>query len=303
MEKPTIQIKRRILFFLLMCTLASLVLIVRVAYIQIFEGEKLQELAYEQQTRDRLISPKRGSILDRNGVGIAVTESVTAVSVIHAQVKDPEGVAKYLSEKLELDYEEVLKKINKRVALERIKTKVDKELANEIRKANLPGIVVDEDVKRIYPYSNLASQVIGFVGKDNQGIIGLESKYDEYLKGKAGKILTTTDSKGLEVGSTQERVEPVDGGNLKTTLDVVVQQYAEQTLAKTVEAKQAKSGMIIVLNPQNGDIYAMAVKPDFDLNEPFKINKEELAANWDSFSSEDQNKLLNQMWRNTAINE
>lgn len=174
MDKPTIGVKKRLLFFLFMIVLAAVVLISRVAYVQIVKAKELQEMAYEQQTRDRLISPDRGGILDRNGVGIAVTKSVTAVSVIHAQIKDEEGVAKYLSEKLELDYNVVLEKVKKRVALTRIKTKVDKELAAEIRQANLPGVVVDEDVKRIYPYSTLAAQVIGFVGHDY--IIGQTSK-------------------------------------------------------------------------------------------------------------------------------
>lgn len=303
MEKPTIIIKKKLLFFLFMAQIGIIVLLFRVFYIQVFQADKLQGLAYEQQTRDRLITPKRGSILDRNQVGIAVTETVNAVSVIHAQIKDEEGTAKYLSEKLELDYETVLKKVQQRVALVRIKTKVDKDIAMEIRKANLPGVVVDEDVKRIYPYSNLAAQIIGFVGKDNQGIIGLEAKYDQYLQGKAGKILTQTDSRGLEVGEGQERIEPTPGGNLVTTIDVVVQQYAEQTLAKAVEAKQAKRGLIIVLNPQNGEIYAMANYPDFDLNEPFTINNEELAQIWDSMTPEEQNTELNKMWRNFAIND
>lgn len=303
MGKPTIIIKKKLLFFLFMAQIGVIILLFRVFYIQVFQADKLQGLAYEQQTRDRLITPKRGSILDRNQVGIAVTETVNAVSVIHAQIKDEEGTSKYLSEKLELNYDTVLKKVQQRVALVRIKTKVDKDIAMEIRKANLPGVVVDEDVKRVYPYSNLAAQIVGFVGKDNQGIIGLEAKYDKYLEGKAGKILTQTDSRGLEVGEGQERIEPTPGGNLVTTIDVVVQQYAEQTLAKAVEAKQAKRGLIIVLNPQNGEIYAMANYPDFDLNEPFTINNEELAQVWDSMTPEEQNTELNKMWRNFAIND
>lgn len=303
LEKPSIKMKKRILFFLCCCLFMGAVLITRVIFIQLTQGEELQKMAYEQQTRDRLISAKRGSILDRNGEGIAVTESVTAVSVIHAQIKDEEGTARYLSEKLNLNYDDVLEKVRKKVALVRIKTKVDKELAQEIRDARIPGVVVDEDVKRIYPYSNLASQVIGFVGKDNQGIIGLESKYDEYLAGSPGKILTLTDSKGLEVGQGQERVEPNDGGNLVTTIDVVIQEYARQTLEKAVEAKGAKRGIIIVMNPQNGEIYAMVNNPDFDLNNPFQINDEELASIWNTYTAEEQNNFLNKMWRNTAIND
>ncbi|NLK37229.1 MAG: PASTA domain-containing protein [Epulopiscium sp.] len=303
MNKPTIGVKKKLLFFLFMAELGFLILASRVTYIQVFQSQKLQEMAYEQQTRDRLITPKRGSILDRNHVGLAMTETVNAISVIPAQVKDGEATAKYLAEKLELNYDTVLEKVKQRVALVRIKTKVDKEIAMEIRKADIPGVVVDEDVKRVYPYSELASQVIGFVGKDNQGIIGLEAKYDKFLEGKSGKILTLTDSRGLEVKSEQERLAPEEGGNLVTSLDVVIQQYAEQTLAKAVEAKQAKSGMIIVLNPQNGEIYAMANYPYFDLNQPFKINKPELAQVWDSLSEKEKNEELNKMWRNTAIND
>ena len=301
MEKPTIGVKKKLLFFLFMSQLGFMILVAHVAYIQIWQSEELQSKAYEQQTRDRLISPKRGSIVDRNGVGIAMTETVNAVSVIHAQVKDEEATAKYLAEKLELDYDTVLKKVQQRVALVRIKTKVDKEIAMEIRKADIPGVVIDEDIRRVYPYSDLAAQVIGFVGKDNQGIIGLEAKYDEYLEGKAGKILTLTDSKGLEVKSEQERIAPVEGGNLVTSLDVVIQQYAEQTIEKAVLAKQAKNGLIVVLNPQNGEIYAIANYPSFDLNNPFEINNEELAASWSTLGEKEKNDALNKMWRNTAL--
>lgn len=303
MEKPTISAKKRLLVFLFCAMFGYLLLIGRVAFIEFFRAEKLQEMAYEQQTRDRLITPKRGSILDRNGEGIALTETVNAVSVIPVQVKEKEKTAQFLSEKLDLEYAEVLEKVQQKVALVRIKTKVDTELAAEIREANYPGVEVDEDVRRVYPYSELAAQVIGFVGKDNQGIIGLEAKYDELLEGEQGKILTLTDSRGNEVDSEQERIPPVDGKNLVTTIDVVMQQYAEQTIAKAVETKGAKKGLIIILNPQNGEIYAMANYPTFDLNDPFTINDAQLAAMWDSFSQEEQNDYLNKMWRNTAIND
>ena len=196
-----------------------------------------------------------------------------------------------------------MEKISQNVALVRIKTKVDTETAAKVRKAELPGVEVDEDVRRVYPYSEMAAQVVGFVGKDNQGIIGLEAKYDELLEGKQGKILTLTDSRGNEVESKQDRIPPEDGKNLVTTLDVVLQQYAEQTIAKAVESKGAKRGVIIMLNPQNGEIYAMANYPFFDLNDPFTMQDPELAAQWDSFSQEEKNDLLNQMWRNTAIND
>ncbi|MGI6265806.1 MAG: peptidoglycan D,D-transpeptidase FtsI family protein [Candidatus Metalachnospira sp.] len=284
-----------------MCSLAALS--VRVGYIMLTKDEEYQNKAYEQQTRDRLITPKRGSILDRNGVGMAVTESVSSVSVIHAQIKDKEATATALSEILELDYDDVLEDIEERVALKRIKTKVDNETAAEIRALELPGVMIDEDIERTYPYCTLAANVIGFVGKDNQGIIGLESKYEDYLKGKAGKILTQTDSKGLRVSDAEERVEPISGDNLVTSIDVVIQQYAEQEIKAAVEAKGAKSGLIIVMNPQNGEIYAMANYPTFDLNEPFTINDPELAKAWDTFTSEEKNDYLNRMWRNKAIND
>lgn len=303
MEKPSIFMKKKLLFVLFSIQLFVLVLIGRVIYIQTVKADELQKMAYEQQTRDRLISPDRGSILDRNGTGIAVTETVNAISVIPAQIKDKDYVSKYLSEVLGMDYDEVFEKVNQKVALVRIKTKVDSEIAMEIRKKDIEGIVVDEDVKRIYPYSNIASQVIGFVGKDNQGIIGLEAKYDEYLKGTEGKILTLTDSKGFEVDSTQERIPPVDGYNLVTSIDIIIQQYAEQTIKKAVESKKAQKGIIIVLNPQNGEIYAMANYPNFDLNNPFVINDPELLSIWDTLSEKEQNDALNQMWRNTAIND
>lgn len=304
MNKPSIAVKKKLMFFLFVCEMALFLLLFRIFYIQAFEAGFLQQKAYEQQTRDRLISPKRGSIFDRNMTAIAGTQTVSSISVIHAQIKDEETVSLILSEKLELDYETVLKKVQNRVALERIKTKVDKETADVIRGLKIPGVVVDEDILRVYPYSTLASQIIGFVGKDNQGIVGLEAKFDEYLKGEKGKILTETDARGVELKTgEQNRVEPIPGFNLVTTLDVSIQQYAEQTLEKTVAAKGAKKGSIIVLNPQNGEIYAMASKPDFDLNDPFTINSEELKSIWETLSADEQNKHLNQMWRNFNINE
>ena len=303
LDKLSFRGKKRLLLMLAVFVLSLIVLSIRVGYIMLFKAEEYQNMAYEQQTRDRLIAPKRGSILDRNGNGIAVTESVSAVSVIHAQIENEEETAKALSEILELDYEDVLEDVKENVALNRIKSKVDNETAAEIRELNLPGVMIDEDVERTYPYYTLAASVIGFVGKDNQGIIGLESKYEEYLKGEPGKIMTLTDSRGRRVSDAEERVEPINGENLVTSIDVVIQQYAEQEIAAAVEAKNAKSGVIIVMNPQNGEIYAMANYPTFDLNEPFTLNDEELAAMWDTFTAEEQNEYLNQMWRNKAIND
>jgi len=303
-RKPSITLKRKIVLVMLALQFIFFLLVVRVFYIQAVEGEYLQARAYEQQTRDRLITPQRGAIMDRNMVGLAVTETVASVSVVRAQVKYPEGVARALSEKLEMDYDEVLEKVNKRVALMRIKQKVDLEIAEAIRALNLPGVMVDEDILRIYPYGSLAAQIIGFVGRDNQGIIGLESKYEEYLKGSPGRILTETDVAGREVqGGRQYRVPPVSGHNLVTTLDVVLQQYAEQTIAKVVAEKQALRGVIILMNPQTGEIYALANKPDFDLNAPFTIQNPDIAAVWDTLTDQQRMNALNQMWRNFAIND
>jgi stage V sporulation protein D (sporulation-specific penicillin-binding protein) len=261
-------------------------------------------MAAEQQTRDRLLTPNRGAILDRNMVGIAKTETVSSVSVIYNRLGDREETARVLSRLLEMDYDEVLTKLNRRVALERIKTKVPKEIGDTIRELNLPGVIVDEDVRRVYPFSTLAAQVIGFVGRDNQGIIGLDAKYDAFLQGERGKILTETDIRGREIpGGRETRVEPRPGYNLVTSIDVTLQQYAEQTIAKALEATGAKRGTIILMNPQNGEIYAMANKPDFDLNDPFTINSPELSAMWEVLSEQERNDALNQMWRNFSIND
>lgn len=304
MKRPKILVKKRLLLYLCVFELAILLLSFRVFYIQYFKNTFYQTKAYEQQTRDRLIAANRGDILDRNNIPLATIETSANVSVINAQIKEPEKVAKILSEKLEMDYNKVLEKVNKKVALERIKIKVDKDLADEIRNLKLDGVVIDEDVKRIYPYENTASQVIGFVGKDNQGIIGLESKYDEYLKGERGKILTETDARGIEMeNGIETRQEPVNGYNLKISMDLKVQQFAEQTLDKALQSKNAKRGAIIVLNPQNGEIYALANKPDFDLNKPFEINDDSLKAIWNDLSSKEQNDALNKMWRNFSIND
>lgn len=304
MDKLNISNKKKIIFYIAFFQMAFFILICRVFFIQSIKADEYQKMAYEQQTRDRLISPKRGEIVDRNNNPIATNESVYSISVINSQIEEPEKVASILSEKLELKYEDVLKKVNKKVALERIKTKVDKETADLIRNLNLVGVMIDEDIKRIYPNENMASQVIGFVGKDNQGIIGLEAKYDEYLKGKQGKILTETDSRGIELkNGSQERVAPTNGYTLVTSIDINIQKYAEQTLEKVVEAKGAKRGSIILMNPQNGEIYAMANKPDFNLNEPFTINNDDLKSNWANMSQKDRNNALNQMWRNFSIND
>jgi len=296
--------RRKLLLFMTVLIFALGFLIFRVFYIQAFEGEMLQARAYEQHTRDRLIAPVRGNIYDRNGVAMARTQTVSSISVIRAQVEDAAFVAQTLANVLGLDYDYVYEKVNRRVALERIKTHVPIEIGEQLRQMRIPGIVVDEDVARVYPFSTLAAQVIGFVGIDNQGIIGLEAKYDSFLAGQRGKILTETDARGRElIDSKTVRIAPVDGQHLVTTIDAVVQQFAEQTIAKAVEAKSAIRGAIVMMNPQTGEILAMANEPTFSLNEPFAINNAELAAVWDSFNTEEQMNHLNQMWRNFTIND
>ncbi|MCL2753437.1 MAG: peptidoglycan glycosyltransferase, partial [Defluviitaleaceae bacterium] len=196
--KTTMAMRRKLLFIMSVFVLAFVGLFGRLIYIQTVHGELLQKRAYEQHTRDRLIRPDRGNIYDRNGVGLAVTQTVATISVIRAQVQDAQLVATTLANALDMDFDEVLTKVNRRVALERIKSHVDLEIANELRRLNIPGIIIDEDVQRIYPFNGLAAQVIGFVGIDNQGIIGLEAKYDTFLAGQRGKILTETDARGIE---------------------------------------------------------------------------------------------------------
>ncbi|NLP46277.1 MAG: PASTA domain-containing protein [Epulopiscium sp.] len=303
-HKPSIMIKRRLLFFLTVITIGIIGLIFRISYIQIIQGDYLKNLAWEQQTRDRLIAPQRGSIYDRNGIPLAQNASVATVSVIHNQIQDKEEVIEALVDVLDLEYEEVKQKVERVVALERIKSRVDKEVADKLREKNIPGIVVDEDSKRYYPHRNLASHVLGFVGKDNQGIIGIEVKYDEYLRGIPGKIVTESDAKGRDIsGGIQKRIEPLPGNHLVTSIDIVVQQYAEQALEKVLQGKEAKKGSILIMNPKTGEILAMANKPDFDLNEPFRIQDPTLQVNWNQLSQKEQMDALNQMWRNFSIND
>jgi len=303
--KPSLGIRKKALYTMLVLQAVIFILIGRVFYIQAFRGEELQALAFEQQTRDRLITPNRGSIYDRNMVGLAVTETVASISVIYAQARgDLPGTAQALARELDLDEAVLLEKISRRVALVRVAQKVDVEVAERIRKMNLAGVVIDEDIQRVYPFSFLASHVIGFVGRDNQGIIGLEAKYDQYLSGQPGRILTETDVGGrLLPHGRQYRIPPTDGYDLVLTIDAVLQAYAEQTIEMLVREKNALRGVIILMNPQNGQIYALANKPGFDLNEPFTIQSPELQQIWDTLNQEEQMDALNRMWRNFAIND
>jgi len=304
MGKPTMVMRKKILMVMGVMAAMLLILGARILYIQTVHGEMLQARAYEQHTRDRLIRPDRGNIYDRNGVGLAVTRTVATVSVIRSQIEDADLVATTLAEALEMDLDTIREKIGRRVALERIQSHVDIEIAEELRRLSIPGIIIDEDVERVYPFNDLAAQVIGFVGIDNQGIIGLEARFDSHLAGQQGKILTETDARGREfIDSQTIRIDPVDGHNLVTTLDAVVQQFAQQTIEKAVEAKQAIRGAIIVMNPQTGEILAMANVPSFDLNEPFTINNADLAEIWAQLPGEERMNHLNAMWRNFTIND
>lgn len=294
----------RLTIYQIGCAAILLVLLFRVGYIQLFRGAYLTGLADDLHYRERTLYAKRGDILDRNGTVLATSASVCSISVVHNQVEDAEAAARLLSQELSMNYEEVLALVEKKVALQTIKTRVEPEVAERIREADIAGIQIDENFKRYYPFGSLASQTIGFAGSDSQGIIGLEVTYNEYLQGINGNLLTLTDAKGIRLeGSEELRQEATDGNVLQTSLDVVIQQYAEQLLDRTIEQKNAKRGAIIVMNPQNGEIYAMAIKPDFDLNDPFTINDETLAAQWDSMDSESRTEALNQMWRNFCIND
>ncbi len=302
-NKINLLMKKKLTVVLIAFLFFLLFLIGRVGYIQIKKGDELQEKAFEQQTRDRLIKANRGAIYDRNMNELATTKTVASISVVNSQIEEAELVAKKLSNILELDYDYVLEKVNKKVALERIKTKVSRELANEIRDLDLAGVKIDEDILRVYPYNTLLSHVLGFVGKDNQGIIGLEAVYEKYLSGKEGKIKTETDARGRELdNATEIREAPQDGYSLVTSIDLTLQKYVENILENVMITTNAKRAAIVLMNPNNGEIFAMANKPDFNLNEPFKINDEELSFIWNHLSQEEQNDYLNQMWRNFVIN-
>ncbi|OOB78831.1 MAG: peptidoglycan glycosyltransferase [Epulopiscium sp. Nuni2H_MBin003] len=304
MDKTPVKIKRRIIILSTIFLCGFLFMTGRLYYVQVVEGANLQERAFEQHTRDRNITPTRGNILDANGNVIATSASVFTIGVVKAQIEDPTQVATILSEKLELDYDTVYQKVTKNVAFERIDTKVEKEIADSIRQLNLPGVKVDEDSMRYYPYEEFAAHVLGFVGSDNQGIIGLEVKYDEYLEGSPGKILMETNGKGERQQDEAEiRIEPINGFHLVTTLDLTLQQYAQQAIDSVVEEKQAARGTIVLMNPQNGEIYAMANSPTFDLNEPFTVTDPEIAAIWSTLDSATKQNELNAMWRNFAIND
>lgn len=285
----------------LCCVLIMAGLIGRLAYLMCFCSERYYDSAEELHERERDIKAARGLILDARGKVLASNRTVCTVSVIHSQIRDPEKVIRILAEKLGMKEEDVRKRVEKISSIERIKTNVDKSTGDAIRECRLDGVKVDEDYKRYYPYGSLASRVLGFTGGDNQGIIGLEVKYDEILKGKPGKILTTTDARGIELDSLGERrKEPEEGKSLWLSLDINIQKYAQQEALKVMEEKQAERVSILIMNPQNGEIYACVNVPEFDLNDPFTLN---IPGNTDGMTEEQKQECLNQMWRNPCLND
>lgn len=276
-------------------------LIGRLIYLMIFDAAYYQELAEDLHEREREIKAARGEIVDRNGVVLATNETVCTISVIHSQIENEEEVIRILASELELDEDDIRKKVEKVSSMEKIKTNVPKDIGDRIREYDLAGVKVDEDYKRYYPYNELASKVLGFTGGDNQGIIGLEVKYEEYLKGTNGTILTVTDARGIELdGVAEDRIEPVAGQTLRVSLDYNIQSYCQQAALKVLEEKQADSVSILLMNPQNGEIYAMVNVPEFNLNEPYELNT---GAYTGALSDEELQDQLNQMWRNGCIND
>ena len=283
----------------------------RLAYLMIFRSGHYSAMAEDLHQRERTIKAARGRIIDANGVVIADNRTVCTISVIYNQVTDREHVIQVLCSELGLDEELVRKRVEKRSSREIIKTNVDKELGDKIRAYRLDGVKVDEDYKRYYPYDSLASKVLGFTGGDNQGIMGLEVKYEKYLKGMNGKILTMSDAKGVEIeNAAEDRIEPIAGNDLHISLDVNIQKYAEQLAYQVLEKKNAKKVSIIVMNPQNGELMAMVNVPEFNLNDPFTLNQnlrsqslQEMAAQTADLPASKKQEQLNQMWRNTCIND
>ena len=277
-------------------------LIGRLVYLMIFDAEYYQERAKALHEREREIKAARGEIIDCNGVLLATNRTVCTISVIHSQIKDPETVISVLTKELAMEEETVRKRVEKVSSMERVKTNVDKETGDRIRGYELAGVKVDEDFKRYYPYGELGSKVLGFTGGDNQGIIGLEVKYEEYLKGINGTILTTTDARGIELeGVAENRKEAIPGHTLQISRDYNIQTYAQQAAEKVMEEKAAEKVSILIMNPQNGEIMAMVNVPEFNLNEPFSL--ESLGINTDSVDDKEKQDLLNQMWRNGCIND
>lgn len=292
---------RKKLLVSITCVILALLLIsIRLLYVCVFQSSYYLEKAQKLHERERDIKALRGEILDRNGVVLASNKTVCTVSVIHSQITQPQEVIQMLVKELDITEEAARKRVEKVSSIERVKTNVDKETGDRIREYSYSGVKVDEDYKRYYPYSKLCSKVLGFTGSDNQGILGLEAKYDAYLSGTPGQILTLTDAWGVEVkNGNEERDEPEKGSNLYTSIDINIQSYAQQLAQKTLEQKQAKSVSIIVMNPENGEILAMTNEPEYDLNNPYELNSDLLI----SSTGTSKMDLLNNMWRNFCIND
>ena len=289
--------RKKMAFTMVVLTMMFSVLVLRIGYIMVSRSEYYKERADDLHERERTIKAERGMIYDRNGIALATNQSVCTISVIHNQIKDSETVIDVLCDELKMDESTIRKRVEKVSSIEKIRSNVPKETGDRIRAYKLDGVMVDEDYARYYPYGILASKVLGFTGGDNQGIIGLEVKYDDFLQGQEGTILTVTDVRGVEVeNSAETRVDPVKGQNLHISLDYNIQSYVTQIAERIMEQKQAKSVSVILMNPQNGEIYAMVNVPEFDLNEPFLLNN----ASEDTVATQD---LLNQMWRNGCIND
>ncbi|MGN1327816.1 MAG: penicillin-binding transpeptidase domain-containing protein [Clostridia bacterium] len=312
-KKGEISRKKRLKLAIGIAGILLLALMIRVGWIQFHDGDKLKQMAYLQQTLDRKINPKRGTIYDATGkVILATSSSVETVTInpLNIAAEDKEKVSAKLAELFEIDYESVLKKVKKKTGIETIAKKVDKDKTNELRiwmeQNNITsGINIDEDTKRYYPYNNLASQIIGFCGSDNQGLAGIEAMYDETLKGESGKILKMTNAKGIDIADTSEVYEPAkDGNDLVLTIDATIQGIAEKYLKEAcIDNVCTDGGNILIMNPKTGDILAIASYPDFNLNDPYTINNEEQLANWESMSSTEKSNALQAMWRNKAISD
>ena len=292
--------KKKMLVVFLSALLMIFFLIARLVYLMIFDAAYYQQKAKTLHEREREIKAARGEIIDRNGKVLATNKAVCTISVIHSQITDPERVIQVLADELGIEKEMIRKRVEKVSSREKIKTNVEKETGDRIRAYELDGVKIDEDFKRYYPYGNLASKVLGFTGGDNQGIIGLEVKYENYLKGVNGMILTTTDARGIELADTlEDRVEPVSGDTLQVSLDYNIQEYAQQAAEKVMEEKQADAVVILILNPKTGEIYACVNAPEFDLNAPFTLPEGTDA----TLNDEEKQAMLNQMWRNRSIND
>ena len=285
----------------LCCGAVLLGLTIRLVYLMGFRSDYYYEKAEDLHERERDIKGARGKILDSQGKVLAANKTVCTVSVIHSQVTDPEKVIRVLVDKLGIDEEKIRKKVEKVSSIERIRTNVEKETGDAIREENLDGVKVDEDYRRYYPYGSLASRVLGFTGGDNQGIIGLEVRYEEILKGKSGKILTVTDARGIELnGMGEKREEPKAGNNLRISLNADIQEFVQQEALRVMEEKQAERVSILLMNPQNGEILACANVPEFDLNDPFTLNTD---TDTSGMTDREKQDLLNRMWRNPCLND